>query len=348
MGAAQGIFVAAAVALCLCFLSPELAAGDPPKLLPGEELVPMPTLGGTQFWADEFFFHQWHIQRNVLDGHCRLLDGNNLRYAAGDYLGCRAVLEKIRRNQHFPPMQGKAVVLLHGLGAHGGKMEKLASFLRQHGGYTVFKVTYPSTRRDVAGHADALAHIIAHLDGIDEIHFVAHSLGNIVIRHYLADRYDPVTGRQGDPRIGRFVMLGPPNQGSLVAVALAENQVFATLTGPAGQQLGRQWNALRSHLATPRFEFGVIAGGRGDGRGYNPFLPGDNDGILTVLSTRLSGARDFLVVPSLHAVLPEDSRAMQATLCFLQHGYFISAAARRPIRDDPIVGTQSHAMNGAP
>ena len=33
--------------------------------------VPMPTMGGIQFWGDELCFHGWRIQRNVLTGHCR-------------------------------------------------------------------------------------------------------------------------------------------------------------------------------------------------------------------------------------------------------------------------------------
>ena len=46
--------------------------------------IPVPTLGGKQFWADELFFHQWRIQRNVYR-HCRLLDEHNLRHASGTY-----------------------------------------------------------------------------------------------------------------------------------------------------------------------------------------------------------------------------------------------------------------------
>ena len=56
-------------------------AGEPATavLLPSQiELPPVPTLGGMQFWADELFFHQWRIQRNVITGHCRLLDGKDL------------------------------------------------------------------------------------------------------------------------------------------------------------------------------------------------------------------------------------------------------------------------------
>ena len=51
-----------------------------------------PTLGGKQFWGDELFFHRWRIQRNSLDGHCRLLDERNCRRAWGTFEQCQAKL----------------------------------------------------------------------------------------------------------------------------------------------------------------------------------------------------------------------------------------------------------------
>jgi pimeloyl-ACP methyl ester carboxylesterase len=183
----------------------------------------------------------------------------------------------------------------------------------------------------VASHAWALARVVEHLDGIEEINFVAHSLGNIIVRHYLGDHTDAATHRQGDPRLRRIVMLGPPNQGAIAATALADNELFMAVAGPSGQQLGRDWAALQGRLATPQCEFGIIAGGLGNEHGFNPLLPGDNDFILTVASTRLAGARDFIVVPVVHNLEPHDPRVMQYTLRFLQHGYFKSAAKRHPI-----------------
>jgi len=243
------------------------------------------------------------------------------------------------------PKGGPLIVLLHGLGACHLMMDLMAGYLREKGHYEIINVTYPSTRRDVAGHARALAHIVKHLDGIEQIDIVAHSLGNIIVRHWLADRTIPAASStrfgvgqpappatcQGDPRLRRMVMLGPPNQGSIAAMALADTGLFTVLAGPPGQELGRQWSSLESRLATPRFEFGIIAGGQGTDAGFNRLLPGDNDGLVTVASTRLEGARDFLLLPVLHPRLPDDSRVMQATLSFLQNGYFTMPDARHPI-----------------
>jgi len=329
------------VGLVACFLAAGLGNGalralaEPPgsisNSITGSELFPVPTLGGKQFWADESFFHQWRIQRNVLTGHCRLLDEANRRHAQGTYLQCRVKLEQIKRQRNLPPMQGQAVIVLHGLLRSRSSMSKLCRHLANDGQFTVFNVAYPSTRRDVAGHAAALARIIENLHGIDEIDFVAHSLGNIVIRHYLADYTDEAAGRSPDPRIKRFVMLGPPNHGSLAAVAVSENSLFTTMAGRPGQQLGRTWGNLKGKLATPAFEFGIIAGGRQDHQGFNPLLPDDNDGTVTVASTRLAGATDFVVVPTMRSLMINDAKVIEYTLRFLRKGYFISADRRRPL-----------------
>jgi hypothetical protein len=128
-----------------------------------------------------------------------------------------------------------------------------------------------------------------------------------------------------------MVMIGAPNQGSIAAAALADNELFIALTGRPGQQLGVDWPALERHLVVPRFEFGIVAGGLGNAYGINPLLPGDNDGVVTVAGTRLRGARDFLLVPVMHPFLVTDRKVQEATLRFLQHGFFISEKKRKPI-----------------
>jgi hypothetical protein len=188
----------------------------------------------------------------------------------------------------------------------------------------VFNVSYPSTRASIDVHARRLRGILAKLDGISEINFVAHSLGNLVIRYYLGD------GRP-DPRIRRMVMLGPPNNGARLAELAGHNELFDLVAGKSGVQLARHWNELAAKLATPAGEFGIIAGGRNQPRGFNPALEGDNDWIVDVESTRLAGASDFAILPVWHALLMDDPQVQEYTLRFLQNGYFVSGAARDPI-----------------
>ncbi|HEX3727698.1 MAG TPA: alpha/beta fold hydrolase [Pirellulales bacterium] len=309
----------------------ELNAESAPRPRPN---APIPTLGGRQFWADELFFHDWHIQRNTLTGHCRLLDGANVRQAWGSYEACLARLEQIKHKHGLPPMSGPAVVVLHGLFRSSASMRYMSRFLRDQGHYSVFNVSYPTTQGAVADHAQSLAKVMRNLEGITEINFVAHSLGNLVVRHFLADHFDPRTGIQGDARLRRMVMLGPPNQGAQMAEAFADVRLFHLMAGASASQLSRDWENLQARLTTPRCEFAILAGGRGTDKGYNPLLGEDNDMVVSVESTRLPGAADFAVLPVLHTFMMDDPRVQQYTLRFLQQGFFVSEAERHAIAAD--------------
>jgi pimeloyl-ACP methyl ester carboxylesterase len=302
------------------------------------------TLGGKQLWSDVVLFHDWRIQRHVLTGHHRLLDGANKRQAWGTLAACQQRLAQARRQSDMPPMRGKAVILLHGLVRSRACMRTMADYLEREGGYVPFEVGYPSTRAEIGEHAAALASVIEHLDGVDEINFVTHSLGSLVVRHYLADQTDPATGRRPDPRIRRIVMLGPPNHGSPLADPWINSRLFHAVLGPSGDQIAAGPDNMADRLAVPACEFGIVAGGRGKEVGYNPWLEGDNDSTVPVASTRLAGARDFVVLPVLHSFLISDPTALEYTLRFLQYGHFISDEARRPIEAEGA----SPAVNNRP
>lgn len=323
-------FIIAFAALAFTVL-PLILMAQERKLLGYEDVFPQKTFGGKQFWSDIHFFHGWHIQRHAVTGHYRLLSAKDKRYVWGTFDACKAKLDEIRREENLPPMQGKAVVVLHGMIRSHESMAQMADYLRENGDYKVFNVEYASTQLSIEDQGKALASVLKSLDGIEEINFVGHSLGNIVVRRYLHDHLNPKTGKPTDKRIRRMVMLGPPNHGSVMARALADNTIFS-VNGQAGQELGIGWEKLKKKLATPPFEFGVIAGGKGDDEGYNPILRGDDDGTVRVATTRLVGASDFVLLPVLHSFLMNDKTVQQRTLRFLQKGHFTTKKERRPIK----------------
>lgn len=299
------------------------------SLIPGEEetrprRVTDKTLGGRQFWADAEFFHGWRIQQNVLTNHYRLLDEDDYRHASGTLEDCRARLAEVRAEQKLPAMSGEAVVLVHGLVRSHKSMHRLQRHLElEQAGYRTFSFGYPSTRIGIDDAAKYLHQVVQSLEGFERIHFVAHSMGGLVVRSCLA--------QHPDPRVGRVVMIATPNLGADLANRFHRLRLFQAVFGSAGQQLVGAPDGFIAGLPAPGFEFGVIAGGRGDERGYNPLISGDDDGTVSVASTRLPGASDFVVVDRLHTFLIVDQTTRDYTLRFLREGRFRDQADAEPI-----------------
>jgi pimeloyl-ACP methyl ester carboxylesterase len=334
------ILRAACVSVVLAALSCAASAQEPIGKLPVPTNLPddapslfAQTFGGKQLWDDHMVFYDWRIQRNTLTGYFRLLDGADRRRAWGSFEHCEKTLDGLRERQKLEPMHGRVVLLLHGLGRSRTSMTGLSDFLTLQGEMQVISVGYASTRADVNGHAATLGKIISRLEGVEQIDFVAHSLGNIVVRRYLALQADEKTRQPCGAKFGRFVMLCPPNHGAAAADGLAPSEAARFVAGPAIAQLGRGWKEFGKTLVTPAFPFGILAGGRGDDEGFNPLIEGDDDMVIRVATTKLAGADDFCVVPSPHTFFMDDKVVRLSTLSFLQHGYFVSAERRRPLTE---------------
>lgn len=282
----------------------------------------MKTLGGRQFWADSLYWHGWRIQQNVLTKHYRLLDPEDYRHASGSLENCQDKLGRVKKRLKLPAMKGKAVILVHGIIRSSKSLAKMRKRLQKEG-YTVVGFDYPSTRIGIPQAAEYLQNVIESLEGIDQIDFVVHSMGGLIVRQ--------LAGQKKDKRFHRMVMLGVPNHGAELADKLKRVGLYKLLYGPAGQQLSTDKNGLIAKLPTPSFEFAVIAGGKGTLKGYNPIIPGDDDGTVGVASTRLPGAADFMTVRALHSFMMANDDAVDATVRFLKDGCLRADGNRHPI-----------------
>ena len=201
-------------------------------------------------------------------------------------------------------------------------MRPLAAYLREHNDATVLTFGYASPRAGVDDHARAFGSVIAGLKGADRISLVGHSLGNIVVRRWMADA--PAADLD---RIERMVMLGAPNQGSDLARKVSQVWLLSKFSTGAARDLVLDWPRIAWNLAVPPCPFGIIAGGTGDAAGYSPMLEGDDDSVVRVEETRLDGSDDFLLLPVRHAFMMRDPAVQEATASFLKGGRFAAPAA---------------------
>lgn len=201
-------------------------------------------------------------------------------------------------------------------------MRGLASAL-ERAGFRVANVGYPSRMHPIEALASiALERGLAACANAGRIHVVAHSLGGILVRVYLA--------RHRLDRLHRVVMLGAPNQGSEVVDRLRNVPGFRLINGPAGTELGTGADSIPQRLGPVDFELGIIAGSRPVNPLLSLFFGEANDGKVSVERTKVKGMSDFMVVPHSHSFLMHSKEVIAQTVQFIQTGRF--AHDRRSVR----------------
>jgi hypothetical protein len=194
-------------------------------------------------------------------------------------------------------------------------MRKLERMLTKQG-YTVFNITYPSTKMSLEALTEWLHERIQHLgaDMYSHVHMIGYSMGGLLTRAYI-HRYNPAW-------LGRVVLLAPPNKGSEIADAVKNWWIYKKLYGPAGQQLITNQEQINPILGEVNYELGVIAGTRSIDPLMSCFLPKPHDGKVSVESTKLVGMKAHVTVPVSHTFFPQSRRVISLTLHFLQKGCF--------------------------
>jgi pimeloyl-ACP methyl ester carboxylesterase len=206
----------------------------------------------------------------------------------------------------------ESVFLVHGLGRTARSMRKLEREL-ERGGYEVHNLNLPSRRESIESLADRVSEAVRQsATPGDRISFVTHSLGGLVIRTYLS--------RQPAVNLGRVVMLAPPNRGSELADLLNAMPILRGIAGPTRRALGTHSSMPR--LGRADFELGVIAGTRS----FNPLswflIPGPDDGVVSVESTKLPDMADFITVRRSHGFIMNAPEVIAQTSWFLETGAF--------------------------
>ena len=221
---------------------------------------------------------------------------------------------------HRMPPRHEYVVLAHGLARTPRSMTRAERFLRQQG-YAVFNFGYPSRRFPIETlSAEFLKPFIETrcADETKRLHFLTHSMGGIIVRHYVK-HFRPAN-------MGRVVMLAPPNQGSEIVDWQKKRKIFRPIFGPAWAQLGTDEESLPLRLGAVDFELGVIAGDRSFEFYHSWFLlDGADDGKVSVERTKVSGMTDFIVAHNTHTFIMNDMRVLRQAAHFFETGRFFDA-----------------------
>ncbi|HMN46806.1 MAG TPA: alpha/beta fold hydrolase [Povalibacter sp.] len=209
-------------------------------------------------------------------------------------------------------MSSSLIILVHGLWMSGFELGVLKHRLEADGRFRAVPFSYPSLRGSMADHVRSLIDF-ARTQKADELHFVGHSLGGLVVLKALqvTDDLPP----------GRAVLMGTPLQGSKAAQGVARMVPFgkAILGHAVNEEIvecqPREWSGRR--------EIGVIAGSMGMGLGrLFAQLQADHDGTVLVEETRLPGSKDHVVLSTSHTGMLFSAEVARQAERFLLDGQF--------------------------
>jgi pimeloyl-ACP methyl ester carboxylesterase len=205
------------------------------------------------------------------------------------------------------------VVLLHGLGRSKAAMW-LLGYRIEEAGFDVVRIGYASLADPPE---QILAAVSQKIDACCQgspqpVHFVGHSLGGLIIRGYLADHQIR--------ELGRVVLIGTPNAGTPLVDSFLDSWLI-DLAGPTAKRLGTGPESFPNSLPAPDYPVGVIGGLRD--AAVLDLIPGDDDGLVPLESTKLDGMVDFIIVNTNHAMMLYSQEVARQTIAFLRDGKFI-------------------------
>ncbi len=263
-------------------------------------------------WTDYQLYGGWKIEKHIARSEYRLKDPNGTVMAKGRLLKCQKILGEFRRAGRIPPQPKNLVLMVHGMGRLSSLFKRMGKQLAQNGVASEL-YRYPCPGGTLQVQTDRLRDYLSRLEDVEEISFVTQSYGALVVRSALAKK-DPWRRRI---RLGRMVMIVPPNQGSWVAEQAHKVPAFKKIVDHDGWSLTSD---AASKIPPPPLPFAIIAGGSGSDTGFLPFIPGDNDGLLTVDETWLDGAADHAVIPTVHFLSAANKSTLDLTTRFLLYG----------------------------
>jgi hypothetical protein len=208
------------------------------------------------------------------------------------------------------------VYVLHGLG-RGKSAVKLLALRLEEAGFQVERIGYKSINRSPQEILHSVTvQINSSLPDSDyTVHFVGHSLGGLMIRAYLDSNRVK--------NLGHVVLIGTPNQGTPF-VDKYRDSWWMKLLGPMPLALGTDENSFPNSIASPYYPVGIIAGTT-EIINNEKVIPGKDDGIVPLESTKLEQMTDIIILKTNHAMLPKSRKVANQTINFLQHGKFIKS-----------------------
>jgi pimeloyl-ACP methyl ester carboxylesterase len=208
---------------------------------------------------------------------------------------------------------GDTVLLIHGFFRTERDMFPMRSFLREKQ-LNAITISLPTTFKPIEQCTQLLIERLHRLSLLHKkIHLVGHSMGGLVLLNLLS--------RAALPNYGRCVLIGTPVNGSELADIAYDLSPRLTCLIKGLASLRKKEVAGIDKDIVAKYALGVIAGARSN-RLARLFFGKDNDGRVSVESTKFKGMRDFIELPYGHTRIHHERLTSELVINFLHTGSF--------------------------
>lgn len=218
-------------------------------------------------------------------------------------------------------MRKEIVVLVHGFFKAQRDMRYLEQGLRE-AGYETLSVNLPTTLGSMEECVDSLSIQIANLEKEYSINYVAHSMGGLIVRAYVASH--------GNRNVGKCVFISTPHGGSGLASIAESVPFFSSIFKPIRAFLPT--SGYRRISKKEGLRVGVIAGSRSAGIMGKLFLKKPSDGRVEVECVAAKDADESIVLPFGHKEIHHQYCTLLNVLEFLQSGSFQNTTCLSEVR----------------
>ncbi|NGX51478.1 MAG: hypothetical protein K1060chlam2_01344 [Chlamydiae bacterium] len=213
------------------------------------------------------------------------------------------------------------IICIHGFMRTHRNMSRIEGAFQKEG-REVINWEYASRSKTIEEHGADLVMMLqeAAAERPEEpIHFITHSLGGIIVRAALNHPDCPM-----EAKIGKAVLIAPPNQGSIFARKCKRFPLFRRMMGEyAGLELMNTPNFEDIGQFPSSKEVLIIAGKLG----FNPFIEGRNDGKVAVEETLLTTPHNHHIVSAGHSWICYSSEVIRLAKAFFLPRTSYEAAA---------------------
>jgi pimeloyl-ACP methyl ester carboxylesterase len=208
---------------------------------------------------------------------------------------------------------GDTVLLIHGFFRTERDMFPMKSFLRAKQ-LNAITIGLPTTFTSVEQCTKLLIEKLHRLSlRHGKIHLVGHSMGGLVLLNLLS--------RAALPNYGRCVLIGTPVNGSELAdIAYDLSPRLTCLIKGLASLRTKAVTGIDNRIVE-KYELGVIAGGRKNILSRF-FFDKDNDGRVSIESTKFKGMRDFIELPYGHTRIHHKKMTSELVMNFIHTGSF--------------------------